>query len=226
MASTPTRSRAIPDLRVERRLLRTTDGPLCALDEVGRGALAGPVTVGAVLIGLPCPPFPAGLRDSKLLTPTARQRLVPSIRSWATDWAVGQASAAEIDRHGIINALALAARRAIEQLETQPTVVLLDGNHDWLTDPESPDAPRVVTRVKSDLECASVAAASVLAKTHRDAVMQRLADKHPCYDWSQNKGYASPRHIEAISTHGLSRQHRRTWRIPGVPATPSSQPKS
>jgi len=188
---------------------------LCALDEVGRGALAGPVMVGAVLIDPACGAFPHGLRDSKLLTPAARARLLPEIKSWVSSWAVGQASSVEIDRHGIVGALALAARRAIDRLAAPPALVLLDGNHDWLTDDAHP-GPRVVTRVKADVECASVAAASVLAKTRRDGVMQRLALDHPVYDWYRNKGYASPHHIEAIAAHGLVKQHRRSWQIPGV----------
>ncbi len=196
-------------------MLRSRSGPLCALDEVGRGALAGPVLVGAVLYTTECGAAPVGVRDSKLLTPATRERLRPEIEQWVRAWGVGQASASEIDRHGIISALRLAALRAMASLGETPGVVLLDGNHDWLSSDDS-KCPEVVTMVKADLRCTSVAAASVLAKVRRDDLMQRLAKRHLVYDWEHNKGYASPKHIEAITMHGVSTQHRRSWRLPGT----------
>lgn len=208
-------NRSLPDLSVERRLLRSRSGPLCALDEVGRGALAGPVLVGAVLIAAECGPAPVGVRDSKLLTPATRERLRPEIEQWVSAWGVGQASASEIDRHGIIGALRLAALRAISSLGNVPGIVLLDGNHDWLSSNDSA-CPEVVTMVKADLHCTSVAAASVLAKVRRDELMRRLSKRHPVYDWEHNKGYASPKHTEALTTHGVSVQHRRSWQLPGI----------
>lgn len=217
-----------PTLRTERRLLRETGEPLLVgMDEVGRGALGGPVTVGAVLIGPGTGSAPVGLRDSKLLTPAARVRLTPRLRRWPIAWAVGHASAAEIDTVGIIGALRLAGRRALAQLPATPLLVLLDGNHDWLTRPRQevlpwPDVPacppvperlRVVTRIKADAHCASVAAASVLAKTARDAIMGDLAVGFPDYGWEENKGYASPGHLQALTRIGPCVQHRRTWHV-------------
>ncbi|MEO6702554.1 MAG: ribonuclease HII [Jatrophihabitantaceae bacterium] len=122
-----------PTLRYEREVWRSGAGLLAAVDEVGRGALAGPVSVGVVLLAADTKPAPLGVADSKLLTPQARQRLVPRIRRWAMDSAVGHASAAEIDQIGIIAALRLAAERAVSQLSAEPDWVLLDGNHDYLT---------------------------------------------------------------------------------------------
>lgn len=213
---------AAPTLRLERELLRSRCERLASVDEVGRGALAGPVTVGVVVIDASTAPAPAGVRDSKLLTPAARSALVPQIRRWALDCAVGHASNLEIDTLGIIAALRLAAMRAFGALQAPAAdLVLLDGSHDWLTD--APDlfstasswsVPPVVTRVKADLSCSSVAAASVLAKVERDALMTRAHDEHPDFDWAQNKGYSAPTHLEALARFGPTPHHRVSWRLP------------
>jgi ribonuclease HII len=217
-----------PSLRFERRLLRDGVRLLAGVDEVGRGALAGPVSVGVVVIDADVRSAPAGLRDSKLLTPAARERLAPRVRHWAVASAVGHASAAEIDAVGIIRALRLAAERALAGLPTMPDHVLLDGSHDWLTrrpeqvdlfaaadpgDPLLPAAPPVTTRVKADLTCSAVAAASVLAKTERDAIMRELAVTHPAFGWDVNKGYAAPEHLAALQERGACAQHRRSWNL-------------
>ncbi len=197
------------------------------MDEVGRGALAGPVTVGVVVIDDTCRSAPTGVRDSKLLTPQARAHLVPRLRRWARAHAVGHASPGEIDGIGIIAALRLAATRALAQLPERPDLVVLDGNHDWLTAPEqvglfafaaedSPVGPPVLTMVKADLRCSSVAAASVLAKVERDELMVGLAQAHPAYGWAGNKGYAAPEHLAALAAYGPCALHRRSWRLPGV----------
>lgn len=224
---------AAPTLRVERRLLRDGVVTLACIDEVGRGALCGPVTVGVVLIDGSTKTAPQGVRDSKLLTPEARLRLVPKIQRWAKAYAVGHAGPDEIDEVGIIAALRLAGHRALAQLVAHPDAVapdsvLLDGNHDYLTPPDelalfASDAevaiPPVVTMVKADLRCAAVAAASILAKTARDEIMIGLADQHPSYGWADNKGYAAPEHIAALAELGPTPLHRRSWRLPGVSAT-------
>ena len=219
-----------PDLRVERRLLRGGLTALAGTDEVGRGALCGPVTVGMVVVTAATRTAPQGVRDSKLLTAAARERLVPRIQRWATCWSVGHASPAEIDAWGIIAALRLAGHRALAGLEVPPDTVLLDGNHDYLRVPEpGPDAdpgrplpPAVVDRVppvrtiiKADLRCAAVAAASILAKTARDAIMVELAAEHPDYGWAGNKGYAAPEHVATLERLGPTVHHRRSWRLPG-----------
>jgi ribonuclease HII len=212
-------------LRAERQLLREGATVVCGVDEVGRGALSGPVTVGVVLVDARMRSLP-GVRDSKLLTPIARQALVPRIQRWAVGYAVGHASAAEIDQVGIIAALRRAGLRALAALPVRPDAILLDGSHDWLTPPgqgsllDEPDADGgagigpVTTRVKADLTCASVAAASVLAKTERDAIMKALAREHPAYGWADNKGYASPEHVAALQERGPCEWHRRSWRLP------------
>jgi ribonuclease HII len=216
-----------PTLRVEKRLLREGYECIAAVDEVGRGAPGGPVSAGVVLVDATVTRPLAGVRDSKLLTPDARVALVPRIRRWAVAGAVGHASAQEVDDHGLTAALRLAGLRALAALPRTPDVVLLDGNHDWLTPPAQTElfdpppsiavvVPAVVTMIKADLHCASVAAASVLAKTARDAIMIELAAQHPAYGWDENKGYSTPAHLEALRRLGPCAHHRRSWRLPAI----------
>jgi ribonuclease HII len=225
-----------PTLRVERSLLREGAPVLACVDEVGRGALAGPVTVGVTVVSLATGTAPRGLRDSKLLTPAARLALLPKLRRWPLAHAVGHAGADEVDAVGILAALRVAAARAFAALAVRPELALLDGSHDWMTPPHEPDAlfpdpraataasladvtllpPRVVTKVKADLTCAGVAAASVLAKCARDAIMIELAGRHPEYGWALNKGYSAPEHAAALREHGPCALHRRSWNLPGA----------
>lgn len=195
---------------------------VACVDEAGRGALCGPVHLGVVLITAETTTAPKGVRDSKLLRPERRQELAPRIRRW-TAHGVGSASAEEIDELGILRAMQLAGRRAISLLPVVPDCVLLDGHHDYLTDVVPPSLfdshpaflmPPVVTRVKADLSCAGVAAASILAKTERDALMVELAAEHPDYGWHENKGYAAPEHVEALKRLGPTRHHRVSWKLP------------
>jgi ribonuclease HII len=207
-------------------MLRAGLATLAGSDEVGRGALCGPVTVGMVLVTEATKTAPQGVRDSKLLTPEARRRLVPRIQRWATSYAVGHASPTEIDEFGIIAALRLAGHRALAQLSVLPDTVLLDGNHDYLTTPEQATlfgprpvieaVPPVVTMIKADLRCAAVAAASILAKTARDDMMVGLAEEHPEYGWAENKGYSAPEHVAALAELGPTPHHRMSWRLPGT----------
>ena len=219
-----------PSLRVERALQREGHRVLAGMDEVGRGALAGPVSVGVVLIDETCRTAPQGVRDSKLLTARHRERMVRPIRRWALACAVGHASPAEIDEIGIMGGLRLAGTRALDAIAASGIVadlVILDGNHDWLTPPgqvgllawangSGASFPPVTTMVKADVRCSSVAAASVLAKVERDGLMVGLDPRHPAYGWAVNKGYAAPGHLRALEAHGPCEEHRRSWRLPGV----------
>jgi len=213
---------ADPTLDLERDLFASGVQVLASIDEVGRGAIAGPVTVGVVAITPECGAPPSGIRDSKLLSPARRVALVEPIIAWASAHAVASATSAEVDELGIIGALRLAGTRALASLESSgliPDLVLLDGSHDWLTsdslfdDPAGLQAPPVRTQIKGDLTCSSVAAASVLAKVDRDAQMQDLDLRFPAYGWAGNKGYGAPGHQEAIRAHGVTEFHRVSWNI-------------
>jgi ribonuclease HII len=211
-----------PTLDLEREIFASGVRSLASIDEVGRGAIAGPVTVGVVVITPSCGQPPEGVRDSKLLSPARRLALIEPIIAWASAHAVASATSGEVDELGIVGALRLAGVRALMTLESggvTPDLVLLDGSHDWLSsdslfdDPSSFQAPPVRTQVKGDLTCASVAAASVLAKVNRDAQMAALDERFPAYGWSGNKGYGAPGHQQAIRELGVTEFHRVSWNI-------------
>lgn len=204
-----------PSLRFEKALYREGVTSIVAVDEVGRGALAGPVAVGMVVIDTAVKRIPVGLRDSKLLPEPAREALEPACRRWALHYAVGLASAAEVDALGIMKCLGLAGARALESLceqgaQVDGSTLILDGNYDYLNPALSRPA-RVVTRTKADRDCASVAAASVIAKVHRDRLMIAHDEEYPGYGWVSNKGYSTAEHFAAIAELGPSAIHRLTW---------------
>ncbi|MBU1588220.1 MAG: ribonuclease HII [Actinobacteria bacterium] len=206
---------ADPTLRLERSMHREGIQYVIGCDEVGRGAIAGPVAVGLSAVGVGIGKHPAGLRDSKMLSEKRREELSPLATKWSHFSAVGMASALEVDAIGIIAALALAGRRALTELHEaglaiHESVVLLDGSHDWLS-PGLAKPPRVRTRVKADRDCASVAAASVIAKVHRDRIMIEADSAFPGYGWRGNKGYGSTEHFAGLDLLGPSELHRQTW---------------
>ncbi len=207
-------------------------GTVAGMDEVGRGSLAGPVCVGVVVIRSRSE-APDGLTDSKLLSVKKRNALYPQIQKWALAAKVGWASPQEIDAWGLTQALRAAGLRAFHSavgalvargLEA-PGVVLLDGSHNWLlAEPatlwDAPEEnirvplPPVVTKIKADLTCRAVSAASVIAKVERDGYMEGIPD--PGYHWSSNKGYGSAEHRRAILRLGPSEHHRKTWNLFGA----------
>ncbi|MFJ6216289.1 ribonuclease HII [Streptomyces sp. NPDC092296] len=193
-----------PTHSVERSLRRAGAAVVAGVDEVGRGAWAGPVTVCAAVTGLRRPP--EGLTDSKLLTPLRRTALRAVLADWVTAHALGHASAEECDQLGMTAALRLAAVRALEGLPVRPDAVILDGKHDYLGGPW-----RVRTVIKGDQSCVSVAAASVLAKVYRDGLMAELGAEHPPYAFQDNAGYPSPVHRAALAEFGPSPLHRLSW---------------
>lgn len=212
---------ATPTLRLERTLLK--EYPLLiGLDEVGRGALAGPVVVGATVMDTAGSRkrVPEGLRDSKLVPEARRQPLAARAAAWVQGSAVGWATAAEVDRVGIMRALGLAASRAIDGLllgaDAARALVLLDGNHDYVS-AVHPTRLTVRPVVKGDRDCASLSAASIIAKVARDTHMEQLHPSHPQYRWDRNKGYASADHRAAIREHGLTDWHRASWAIADAP---------
>ncbi len=213
------------DLMACERLLLAGGEVVVGIDEVGRGALAGPLCVGAVLLEHGADP-PQGLTDSKRLTPERRRALVEPLVEWAAAWSLGSASVAEVDAWGVTAALAVAAGRALDGLTPRPTHALVDGPWNLLRAPRdvplgAPTVPAsraacvpVTPVVKGDLHCASIAAASVLAKVARDDLMVALAADWPDYGWALNKGYGTPAHLAALRRLGPSPHHRVSWRLP------------
>jgi ribonuclease HII len=211
-----------PRLTLERRLLKEHQ-LVIACDEVGRGALAGPVAVGAAVVDAARSRkrVPQGLRDSKLVPEHRRADVADRAASWVSASAVGWASSAEIDEIGIMRALGLASLRALADLRAQGVaaegaVVILDGNYDYIT-PAGGTGLRVTPIIKADRDCASAAAASVIAKVARDTLMTGLHEELPVYQWARNKGYASPEHRAAIRDHGMTAHHRASWAIAAAP---------
>ena len=174
-------------------------------DEAGRGCLAGPVYAAAVI--LPPDFYHPLLNDSKQMTESQRDTLRAVIEQNALAWAVARAEPEEIDRINILHASILAMHRALDALATRPEFILVDGNRFR----SYPGVPHLCV-VKGDGKYAAIAAASILAKTHRDEEMQRLANQFPHYDWPTNKGYPTAAHREAIRQHGLSPHHRKSFR--------------
>jgi ribonuclease HII len=219
-----------PTLQVEEALFAAGAPIVIGVDEVGRGAVAGIVAVGVCAIVPTVDAPPVRLRDSKLLSAARRAEVEPLIRAWATAVAVGEAEPSEIDQHGIVAALGMAARRGLIALHEAginvgAATVLLDGSHDWLT-PALSSPLRIVTRVKADRDCASVAGASVVAKEHRDRLLIAEHERWPHFGWSGNKGYGSPAHLAAVAEHGPSPRHRVTWlRTPVASPQPPRSPQ-
>ena len=236
---------------------------VAGVDEVGRGAWAGPLSVGVAVLSESPPRIPRGLRDSKQLTEDVREAIFDKVAAWCAGWAVGHAGPEECDRLGMTAALRLATRRALAQLSPAlvPDAVVLDGTFDFVSPPQEPQlfdadgtvapeaardgavgdglagdggvdwlgedgrvgtggmagtrdavwAPPVETVIGGDARCASVAAASVLAKVTRDRMMRATADCYPAFEFERNKGYPSPAHQRALCGYGLSAVHRRSW---------------
>ncbi len=184
-------------------LLVSRFGPVAGVDEVGRGALAGPLFVAAVVLDRAR--LPVGLDDSKVLSSARRQRLAQQIRGTAVAWSVAQCSVEEIDGMGIIAATRTAMRRAVEALVPQPACVVCDA-----LAPTGLAVP-VYAEVRADARYQCVAAASILAKVARDELMVRLAERYPGFGWERNKGYGTAEHVEALRRLGPSPLHRRSF---------------
>ncbi len=177
--------------------------PVCGVDEAGRGPLAGPVCAAAVILPLD---FPIdGLNDSKKLTEKRREALFPIIQENALAWGIGWATAEEIDSVNILQATFLAMGRAVENLKIQPGWVLVDGNR------MPPLATPGETVVKGDAQCASIAAASILAKVSRDRLLEELDALYPQYGFGKHKGYGTKAHYEAIQKYGILPIHRKSF---------------
>jgi ribonuclease HII len=177
---------------------------VCGVDEAGRGPLAGPVSAAAVILDAARPI--AGLNDSKKLSERQREKLAPVVRERAIAWAVAYASVEEIDSLNILQATLLAMKRAVLALSVQPQLVLVDG----LYCPQTGIPGEAI--VKGDGKVAAIAAASILAKTSRDALMLQLHDRYPHYGFAIHKGYPTAAHLAALREHGVCAAHRRSFR--------------
>lgn len=195
----PAARAAGPDLRIE----AGCPGPVCGVDEAGRGPLAGPVSAAAVI--LDPARVPEGLNDSKKLTARARERLEAEIKASAVAWSVAFATVEEIDAINVLHASGLAMRRAVEALVVRPGFVLIDGNYAFEL------GPPVRTVIGGDGISCSIAAASILAKTARDRLMVEMDARHPGYGFAGHKGYGAPAHLEALSRLGPCAIHRMSW---------------
>ncbi len=188
-----------PDMMLE----AACPGPVCGVDEAGRGPWAGPVSAGAVI--LDSRDVPEGLDDSKKLTHAARERLEIEIKARALAWGVGFASVEEIDQVNILKATGLAMRRAVEGLRIAAAFALVDGNYAFAL-----PCP-IKTVVKGDALSCSIAAASILAKTARDRLMVEMDQAYPGYGFAAHKGYHAPTHVEALRRLGPCAIHRTSW---------------
>ena len=193
----------MPHFRHEKRLLAVMPGPICGVDEVGRGPLAGPVVAAAVILDLK--KYPRGLNDSKKLSEEEREALFPRIMAMAVAVGVGQASVGEIDLVNIRQATHLAMARAVQALPIVAAFALVDGN-----DPPALPCP-CETLIKGDAISLSIAAASIIAKVTRDRLMAALHEHHPVYGWRANKGYGTPEHLFGLRNHGICEHHRRSF---------------
>ena len=195
-------------MRKENHLLNymNTDLVEAGCDEAGRGPLAGPVFAAAVI--LPKDFYHPLLNDSKKMTEKAREELRPIIEREAIAWAVEEVSAAEIDTINILNASITGMQRSVRRLGVKPEFLLIDGNRF-----KPFDDYKYQCVVKGDATYASIAAASVLAKTYRDEYMRKLAQEYPQYGWERNMGYPTKEHVEAIIKHGYTPHHRKSFHL-------------
>jgi ribonuclease HII len=201
----------IPTFVRERELLQGGASTVVGFDEVGKGAWAGPLVVGAAVLPLDAEVLPtfAGVRDSKALTEKRREAMFEQLAGACVEWAIGAASHDECDRLGMVEAQRLAAHRACAGLRTDlgAAAAMVDGNWDFV----SPHVGRVVTEVKADASCLSVAVAAVLAKVSRDRLMREMARDYPLWSFETNKGYPCAKHRRALQGYGPSAVHRTSW---------------
>ncbi|KQS56537.1 ribonuclease HII [Brevundimonas sp. Leaf363] len=190
-------------MALEAVLIRSVGGPVCGVDEAGRGPLAGPVSAGAVILN--AEDLPSGIDDSKALTAARREALEIEIKVRAVAWGVGFASVEEIAELNILHATGLAMCRAVAAMGVEPKAALVDGNYRFKLPCD------VQTVVGGDGLSLSIAAASILAKVARDRLMIELDAEYPAYGFASHKGYNAPIHSAALKEHGPCPAHRRSW---------------
>jgi ribonuclease HII len=201
----PLTKKHAPTREIEKELWALGYPVVVGIDEVGRGAWAGPLTVGAAV--LPPDRRLNGIRDSKMLTESDRERLFDRVGAWCASWGVGHASQVECDELGMAAAQRLACGRAVAQLSVVPDAAIVDGSWDFV----SPCVGHVERVIKADARCLVVAAASILAKVSRDRMMRAHAEHYPAWAFDTNKGYPCQTHLAALQAWGPSAIHRRSW---------------
>ncbi|MBI2040319.1 ribonuclease HII [Candidatus Microgenomates bacterium] len=194
-----------PTLDIEKTLWNSGYTYICGLDEVGRGSFAGPVCAGAVIFPKNCK-LMDGVLDSKLLKPRQREQLAKDIKNKALAWSVAEVGVAKINKIGIGKTTQMAFRKAVKLLEKNPDYILIDAFYIKHLNRKKQKAVK-----DGDKICASIAAASIIAKVHRDKLMKKLNRKYPHYGFGKHKGYGTKRHQEAIKKYGLSRIHRTSF---------------
>lgn len=196
-----------PTLDLEKEFWDSGLSRVCGLDEVGRGCFAGPVVVGAVIFPSNVQ-LPIGIADSKLLKPGIREKLSEEIKNIALYWAVGEISVEEINKRGIGDATQLAFGKAVENLSIAPDMCLIDAFFIKYLDKDKQKAVK-----GGDSICASISAASIIAKVYRDELMVKLDKEYPGYGLAKHKGYGTKEHRDAIKKHGLSKLHRTSFNL-------------
>ncbi len=196
----------IPNLKFEKELQSKGFKLICGMDEVGRGAWAGPLVIAAVILSPDKKIYK--IRDSKQLTENKREKIYPTILENVLDYSFGKVSHSEIDKFGLSEGIKLAGKRCLNSLKTIPEIVLLDGNWNFLT-----KETKVKTIIKGDTISTSIAAASIIAKVTRDRLLKMHHQKIPHYNFLKNKGYGTWEHQKAIKKHGLSKIHRKSYKI-------------
>ena len=194
-----------PTLEIEKEILSISKGKICGIDEVGRGALAGPVISAAVILDFDN--VPSNIKDSKILSQKERELKFSEIISSALDIGIGSSDNREIDDINILQATLLSMKRAYLKLSVHPKVALIDGN-------KSPDIKcKTKTIINGDNKSLSIAAASIIAKVHRDKLMREIHKKLPCYNFNNNVGYGTKEHYNAIRLNGVSVFHRKSFKL-------------
>lgn len=203
-----------PTLDIEKSLWNLGYSYICGLDEVGRGSFAGPVVVGAVIFPKNCV-TPEGVADSKLLKPRQRENLAIRIKNQALSWSIAEIGVAVINKIGIGKATQMAFRKAVKSLDKRADFVLIDAFYIKHLNRRRQKAVK-----NGDTICASISAASIIAKVYRDKLMKKISKKYPKYGFSKHKGYGTKFHQEAIRRYGLSRIHRKSFNLTRFMATP------
>lgn len=195
----------LPNIIIEKSYQDKISGYICGIDEVGRGCLAGPVVAAAVVLNFNS--IPIGINDSKKLSKIKRNLISKELKIKAIDIAIGEASSLEIDKINILNASLLAMQRAYRNLTIPIAVALVDGIH-------SPTINcKTVNIIKGDSKSISIAAASIIAKTYRDNLMEEIGNKYPKYNFKNNAGYGTKEHYQSIQLNGLTKYHRRSFKL-------------